>query len=278
MQPYICTFPTCEDELKTFSARQDWADHELSKHRVKKVWRCPECGETFDQAEVWRKHVGSCHKLFFSAAHLQMLAASAERYKYVPGLSMDTQCPICLVLVGASLETFTTHVGMHMEDIALTVVPSEMDSDNGSKNNFSEKDTVKACPETGTEGITHQVEMASDPGTIDPVESNQQGGSRLGKERLIHSDPPEPSELESHPTSILSTDMVKSQAKHQQESDLLPPPRVMYQEDPQDPDRGGSRQHLRYNQPPPWWPIAIACLNCRRLYVTHPVMCPPCLS
>lgn len=69
----------------------------------------------------------------FSAAHFQMLAASAEGD--VPGVSRDTQCPLCLVLLGSSWKTFTTHVGKHLEDIALTVVPLDLAG-------FSEKDEM----------------------------------------------------------------------------------------------------------------------------------------
>src|SRR2546423_8557276 len=52
LRPYICTFKECE--LKMFSSRTAWFDHEHRLHRVQ--WPCPFCSNT--PSPSWPSFVG----------------------------------------------------------------------------------------------------------------------------------------------------------------------------------------------------------------------------
>lgn len=137
LQPYICTFSTCKDELVTFPTRKLWAGHEFSEHRVDRTWQCPECPEILSDDDVWREHLKNEHDIFFSALQLRIAAASAE--KKMPRVTGDMECPLCLSIVGPTTRTFATHVGKHMEAIALAVLPRENESDSEAESGSSDE-------------------------------------------------------------------------------------------------------------------------------------------
>lgn len=274
LEPYCCMFSTCRDELLTFPTHKLWVDHELSEHRLEKVWDCLKCAETFNESQHWRKHVESCHDMFFSTPQFQVAAALAENK--TPALVEHTKCPLCLKSVGEAGMAFATHVGKHMEEIALTALSPEIDSDTESEAESLENDTYNACTEDETEDITHQLELGSDYGTASPVESGQRDGDVLGTENLTRGDPQEPSELRSHPPSTPRTDMVTLQPQHLEDLYPLPPPRSMYQEYPQDLDRAES-QHINIKRPASRRRVrtTVSCQFCTTHKVNYPCHIPP---
>jgi ankyrin repeat protein len=59
---------------------------------------------------------------------LETMARAAEKEK--PKDLSNTSCPLCLVIPGGTRRSFMTHVGKHMEEIALAALPREPDSDD----------------------------------------------------------------------------------------------------------------------------------------------------
>ena len=121
LQPYICTFTGCEDELLQFSSRAAWADHEFSKHRIDQFWDCPECSNKYSSAVDWEKHLLTFHKRAFSRPKLQI--AKHMAYKPQSRPIESEECPFCRNLLVKTRRAFVKHVGRHMEEIALMTLP-----------------------------------------------------------------------------------------------------------------------------------------------------------
>ena len=127
LQPYICTFTECRDEMAQFPSRAAWAEHEFSNHRTTQSWTCPECAEDFLEISTWEKHLQDMHRLFFSRSNLQVakdmaLKTEARRIE-------DDECPLCRIVVGKPRRGFVKHVGRHMEEIALMALPRDVEED-----------------------------------------------------------------------------------------------------------------------------------------------------
>ena len=132
LQPYICTFADCKDELAQFPNRAAWAEHEFSQHRITQSWSCPKCPQAFNNVPRWQNHIQERHCLFLSDRNLNIakdMACKTEATRIE-----DDECPLCRIVLGKPRRAFVKHVGRHMEEIALMALPRnvEEDSEEGS--------------------------------------------------------------------------------------------------------------------------------------------------
>jgi hypothetical protein len=127
LQPYICTWTDCKDELTTFPTRQLWGNHEFGKHRMKTTWRCYECSADLANPEDLNTHLRNQHQTPFSDSQLAMVASTAKIS--LPMSVKDMKCPLCLSHAGDTRRDFEKHVGKHMEEIALTSLPQDAADD-----------------------------------------------------------------------------------------------------------------------------------------------------
>ncbi len=73
LQPYVCTFPNCENADQTYESRKSFISHEIAKHRGFDTWNvpteriyqrtiplsdCPFCGEAIGGARSLKCHLG----------------------------------------------------------------------------------------------------------------------------------------------------------------------------------------------------------------------------
>lgn len=132
LRPYLCTFDECD--LKLFSNRQDWFDHELKYHRA--CWHCHFCKRSdFQSTKLFKKHLRQ-HDQRLSDDQINALSeASKQPLECLPALD----CPFCsdweLKLRQANLSIgkndvvvvtptqFRQHVGSHMQQLALFAIP-----------------------------------------------------------------------------------------------------------------------------------------------------------
>ena len=128
LQPYICTFAGCDKELAKFSTRAEWAEHEFTEHRVTFSWNCSECSKCCDSEVEWERHLAQSHnrKFLGSQYHIAKDMACVTRAKPAE----NEECPLCLVVLGKPRRELVKHVGRHMEEIALIVLPRENDEDS----------------------------------------------------------------------------------------------------------------------------------------------------
>ena len=146
LQPYICTFQDCKGGIDSFATRKAWADHEFSVHRTTKTWICNDCAARFPGKASYREHACSSHGNVLMRNQSEALVNSAETRV---GLSEDNLCPFCSESPGTKSRAFAMHVGRHMEEVALSVLPrdSEFEDDQGSAGSSIDSSSLKDRPD-----------------------------------------------------------------------------------------------------------------------------------
>ena len=132
IQPYICTFPSCDKHLVKFATRSQWSDHEFNEHRVRRSWTCPECSQSCSSAANLGGHLQEAHPLALDEEQIPIIVDSAMSVQALP---MENQeCPLCQTVPGKSRRNFVKHLARHLESIALAALPADVeeDSDGGS--------------------------------------------------------------------------------------------------------------------------------------------------
>lgn len=146
LQPYICTFANCKAGLASYMTRKLWAHHEFSVHRKNKVWVCSDCTAEFHYKDDMREHAYSSHGYVLMRNQLETLINAAERSA---GVTENNKCPFCFEMPGIKNRAFVMHVGRHMEEIALAVLPRDAEfeedrestsSDHSATANLDEED------------------------------------------------------------------------------------------------------------------------------------------
>jgi hypothetical protein len=132
LKPYICTFEQCD--LKFFSDRRDWFDHELQCHRG--LWHCDFCAAEFSSATTFQKHILNQHTQHVSSDQLDALTEASKRH--VDRIAA-LDCPLCNEwevtlrkanpsisaedMVVVTPAQFRHHLGSHMQQLALFALP-----------------------------------------------------------------------------------------------------------------------------------------------------------
>lgn len=119
LEPYQCTFDDCMRADKTYGVREDWFQHELDHHRLRKIWYCQPCAEEFDQREPFELHLTEKHNTDIS--HLPTMVSLCE--KFSEKTISDQACPFCGAFNMTS-QVLKEHVANHMEQLALMIIPS----------------------------------------------------------------------------------------------------------------------------------------------------------
>jgi hypothetical protein len=136
LQPYICTFDDCRSMLLTFPNRMTWSQHELTEHRIFKSWTCHLCPATFSANATIIEHLQRKHDL--PQHHCTILAATSLMKATESGAVTDRQCPLCMQKGWSTSRRFIAHLGRHLEEIALSVLPREIDSDSDQQSDADE--------------------------------------------------------------------------------------------------------------------------------------------
>lgn len=119
LEPYQCTFDDCVRADKTFGVREEWFQHELDNHRLRKVWYCQPCSDEFDQRELFEMHLIKKHKT--ATSHLSTMVSLCQ--KFSENTIMDQACPFC-GLSKMTSQVLKDHVADHMEQLALMTISS----------------------------------------------------------------------------------------------------------------------------------------------------------
>ena len=92
--------------------------------------------------ELWKDHLQTIHECLIPLSQLQAVAATAKKRKKN---SVEQEvCPLCLACPGASRREFTTHVGRHMEEIALMALPRETDEGSDSSSSLGSENSKRS--------------------------------------------------------------------------------------------------------------------------------------
>ncbi|KAG8527363.1 uncharacterized protein KY384_007515 [Bacidia gigantensis] len=163
LEPYLCTFNDCKAGLASFKNRKAWADHEFAVHRVQKIWVCNDCAKEFDQRSLMLEHTYGSHGNVLMRNQLEALVNAAERSV---GPAGNNGCPFCLETPATKPRGWAMHVGRHMEEIALAVLPRDFKFEE-DKDSFSEHSVVSdgeerqdsEVPETEKKGIMRGIPL-----------------------------------------------------------------------------------------------------------------------
>ena len=131
---YICTFDNCTNA--TFKDRKEWFRHEMEFHR--RDWRCIICSVLFPARATLEAHISDTHSDIVSTGHIGHLLDNSS----MPVQSiLASVCPFCspnttlsTKLVQSKDATqirlepnrFQRHLGSHLEQFALSVLPSNI--------------------------------------------------------------------------------------------------------------------------------------------------------
>ncbi|KAL7960103.1 hypothetical protein V8C34DRAFT_277590 [Trichoderma compactum] len=137
LQPYICLFDNCSSPNQLYQRRRDWAAHMKREHWVS--WSCSfGCSKSFDAQEIFKAHLTREHKQGFESIDLQ---AVVNICRSPNDSKMDGKCPLCWEYQIESGESYQSHVGDHLEQLALFVLPQAVFDDNdGSDNDGHDND------------------------------------------------------------------------------------------------------------------------------------------
>ncbi|KAK3339682.1 hypothetical protein B0T25DRAFT_560394 [Lasiosphaeria hispida] len=143
LRPYVCTFPSCPSEDKMYASRHDWVYHEMQVHR--RQWDCTDCQETFYARGDMASHVALAH-----AGHPQPAPsrASLDLYERPLDDTFRSACPLCPVSDG--IRSLLQHLGRHMEELSLFVLPHP-DDDGNEDEDGSTKPPTKADDDSAVE-------------------------------------------------------------------------------------------------------------------------------
>lgn len=146
LKPYICTSSMCSQELVQFPTRKAWAEHEFSEHHQLHAWKCSKCTAEYTDLEQLREHMQTSHTDILSQAHLGVaMELSLDRREK---LIIESPCPLCLAPTGSSRREYVKHVGRHMEEIALIVLPKEDGHSDESSDESSNEELVEISSST----------------------------------------------------------------------------------------------------------------------------------
>ncbi|KAH0559286.1 hypothetical protein GP486_004202 [Trichoglossum hirsutum] len=159
LEPYICTFQGCKGGISTFPSRKLWVDHEFSQHHFRKLWACRDCTIIFDEQDLFQQHISAIHGYFYTETRLATITAASERR--MPQRTEDLTCPFCAFREAPTRQAFARHVGRHMEEIALGVLPRGTGSDDergsGSSNQSHSKVGIVGDPDMPQVGTPNQI-------------------------------------------------------------------------------------------------------------------------
>jgi len=98
---------------------------------VSRSYKCSQCSHILQNGEDWESHLFHKHGVQFSGSHRQAAVAAAELKRDVN--IKDMKCPLCYESLGDSRKSFASHLGQHLEAIALRIIPGDPDNDSASE-------------------------------------------------------------------------------------------------------------------------------------------------
>lgn len=138
-RPYICTWEACPESSTTFDTRKAWAQHETDHHFFRHVYRCVVCHEHYEEEQEYMRHMENFHQMDIPLAMRQTLT-SLTRIR-LPQDPSHVACNLCQERGFHDKSAYSTHVGRHLELIALTGLSPPDDVVNEEKIQSENMDT-----------------------------------------------------------------------------------------------------------------------------------------
>ncbi|KAL4941135.1 hypothetical protein BDV06DRAFT_195167 [Aspergillus oleicola] len=137
LQSYICTHTDCQKPLTSFPTRALWAKHELEEHFSRLQWHCSSCDRAGMAHDDYKKHLAHANDITVAeGTDLEFLAVPHSKQRTVADFE-NQSCPLCFKTSWQSGRAYATHLGQHMEEISLAVLPKIEDEESSSLSEFS---------------------------------------------------------------------------------------------------------------------------------------------
>lgn len=197
LRPYSCLSETCSLPNQLFTRRSEWRQH--MEHEHWRVWQCSlgctGAAARFQSAEEFRHHSQAFHAdelRLYGNLDLQVdLHLSSVR-----DLSKARQsCPLCnQVEVFGSDKEYISHVGMHLEHLALFVLPRVGDEDSGEGEHDGDTDQRSLSDEAVA--LLPEQSALPDDSSHEEYNGDRRYGSLPEGELIFEEEHPFPKELE----------------------------------------------------------------------------------
>lgn len=137
LRPYLCTFEDCTSPNETYENGSAWFHHELQNHR--RSWACGDhCEMTFGSEDLMVAHLHEHSPIALTDAR----ARASARMRIIPINEITTNsCPICDLTIGG-LSKFRRHLGGHLEELALFVLPATVADSDLEEDQISSGDEI----------------------------------------------------------------------------------------------------------------------------------------
>jgi hypothetical protein len=181
LKPYICTFEACSDMLNVFPSRKLWAEHEAINHFSDSFYECHDCERNFQEEAHFRIHLAKSHYVSDLNHAQSLVIISAAKSSKVRAFTGQF-CPLCKQTGWPTQRVYFTHLGKHLEQIALSALPPDPDSDSESEpsqddaasyrdNSGNTNNLAIACADNDIIGVT-TLEQEPSSLNLPDIESN----------------------------------------------------------------------------------------------------------
>ncbi len=137
LQAYICTASDCSELLRTFPTRKQWFDHEMDHHHTRTLYNCQLCDVTHTDETAFLNHTLKDHNVPIGTPSLKTALVSTASVS-VATAAHDLQCSLCLQTRWLKHRDYATHVGKHLENIALCALSPDIDTDTEAEGSVSD--------------------------------------------------------------------------------------------------------------------------------------------
>jgi hypothetical protein len=133
LRPYVCTFKDCSQGSHLFKGRHEWFAHETEMHR--REWFCSKCKKSFPSREKFRDHLTKKQKNLISDSKNRKLDVMMDRG--ARAIEEKQKCPLCQDQY--TPKQLRSHLGRHLEQIALFILPQSSEENDDRNLNFTLK-------------------------------------------------------------------------------------------------------------------------------------------
>ncbi|XTI95441.1 hypothetical protein V2W45_1446474 [Cenococcum geophilum] len=158
LQPYVCTFPSCDLPYHFFSSRDTWFEHEIQQHRVELFCNTPG-HPSFQDHEQFARHMQDLHSVRLDLKSYSTVLRIFERSSRVSvGI-----CNFCQ----KETKKMKLHVSRHLQQLALFAIPRAdyiLDDENiHDDSNVSQKNVEGSSEERKLDSLERESDTESEP-------------------------------------------------------------------------------------------------------------------
>lgn len=133
LRPYVCVEKSCQKPNVHYARRIEWINHMEQDHWRR--WSCSfECSETFPTWNTFRAHVQSSHGHVIPVDGMRAWEATS----LLRNFDIPEACPLCQDFQTKDTKRYSSHVGHHLELLALFSLPQSGENDESDDLNKEE--------------------------------------------------------------------------------------------------------------------------------------------